>query len=189
MKICSRCQTPKALDEFHRQHTSKDGRKAACKICLTAIQNERSARLRANPEYWEKEKARQRELRKHPGKKAAEREAQLKYRYSTHGRAVRLYLSAQKRAKKSGIPFTITAHDVEIELLKAEKKFGDVLPFDSTGKNRALTPSLDQIQAGGGYVPTNIRVIHLCWNAFRGDYFTDSEALDFAQRMMNVLNS
>lgn len=34
MKICKRCGTEKTLEEFSRQHTSKDGRRSGCKDCL-----------------------------------------------------------------------------------------------------------------------------------------------------------
>ena len=185
-QVCSRCGDTKDLDQFHIDKYRSNGRKSACKLCLRPLSKSRSAQLRANPVWWEAEKRKQRERRLDPNKKLTERHSQLKYRYSTHGRATCLFNSAKKRAAKSKIPFTITASDVERALNEADQKF-TALPFDHTGRNRALTPSLDQINPGQGYTPDNIRIIHLCWNMFKGDFFNDTEAIVFAKTMANIL--
>lgn len=47
MKSCTKCRTPKALDQFHTDKRAKDGRRSQCKACSKA--NTQSWRA-ANPE-------------------------------------------------------------------------------------------------------------------------------------------
>src|SRR5262245_32275963 len=68
----------------------RDGHRNECKPCFRSINNERNARdpekHRARVAKWQREnyeqyRARQREYRKRPGRKAADREYHLKRKY------------------------------------------------------------------------------------------------------------
>ena len=68
--------------------------------------------------------------------------------------------SARQRAKKAGVPITITAHDIEIPDFCPV--FGVRLEVGA-GKALSNSPSLDRIRPELGYIPGNIRVIS--WRA------------------------
>lgn len=51
MKCCSKCKIEKPLEDFAKSSAKKDGRTYACKVCL---ENDRKARLAANPERAQK---------------------------------------------------------------------------------------------------------------------------------------
>lgn len=187
-QICSRCGgKPKPLNQFHKDKARLNGVKPACKDCLCPISKSWSKKRRADPIRWEQIKKKQRDRRKDPIKKQAEKNSQLKYSQTIRGRAIHMWVGAKNRAVKSGIPFTITQEFVQEQLQEATDRFVIMgLPFDFSPENKGLTPSLDQINAGAGYTPSNTRVIHLCWNTFKGDWFTDAEAVQFAAKMIGV---
>lgn len=39
-KVCSKCRIEKELEEFYKKTAAKDGRKSACKVCLTPLNKE-----------------------------------------------------------------------------------------------------------------------------------------------------
>jgi len=41
LKTCTKCQTPKPIDDFGRQTKSKDGRKNYCKVCFGELNKSR----------------------------------------------------------------------------------------------------------------------------------------------------
>ena len=71
-------------------------------------------------------------------------------------RRYKMFHNAQHRAKRKGIPFSITIDDIIIPetcpLLNIEL-------VSSSDKNDPRNPSLDQIVPGKGYTPDNIQVI------------------------------
>lgn len=175
------------MDQFHKDKTRLNGVKSACKECLRPIAKAWSQERRANPNRWEQEKQKQRNRRKDPMKKQAERNSQLKYRQTIKGRAIRMWLGAKTRALRSGIQFTISQKFVQEKLQEATEKFANAgIPFDYSPENKGLTPSLDQTKAGKGYTPSNTRVVHFCWNTFKGDWFTEGEAMQFVSALANA---
>jgi 5-methylcytosine-specific restriction endonuclease McrA len=76
LKVCTRCRTPKSLDEFPKDKSKKDGRYPVCKVCRSPIANasyaarqpqereRRKARYHANPDKFRAESKRFRE--EHP---------------------------------------------------------------------------------------------------------------------------
>lgn len=186
-QTCSRCHIPKTLDEFHKDKSRANGIKPACKLCLRPISKNWSRSHRADPVLRQQVNTAMRERRKDPLKRQAERNSQLKYRQTTWGRSVRMWLAARKRARAANHLFTVTKEFVHQELQKATEIFEQLgVPFDYSPNNIGRTPSLDQIRPGGGYITGNVRVVHWCWNAFKGDYFTEEEAIEFAAGMIDA---
>ena len=74
--------------------------------------------------------------------------------------------NAKHRAKKKGLPFTITIEDIVIPdkcpLLGIEL-------VSTNDKRDPRNPSLDQVVAGNGYTPDNIQVISSRANWLKGD--------------------
>ena len=76
LKTCSRCQTPKSLDDFQKDKSKRDGRYLVCKLCRSPLANasyaknkegvavRAKARYDANPDKYRAESKRYREL--HP---------------------------------------------------------------------------------------------------------------------------
>lgn len=123
-----------------------------------------------------------------PKTKARRKAYLLRRRQSPMGRAQMLFVSTKSRAKKTGLPFTITRESVERLLLVADQKWAQLgFPFDYTSIGRkAFTPSIDQIKAGEGYTPGNIQIVPWFWNAFKNDYFTDAEAIQVCVKIADA---
>jgi chitodextrinase len=64
---------------------------------------------------------------------------------------------AQQRAKKSGLPFSITAKDIKIP--KRCPALGIVLKQGTGHRRIDSSPTLDRINPSLGYVPGNVVVI------------------------------
>ena len=81
-------------------------------------------------------------------------------------RRYKMYHNAQYRAKKKGIPFTISMEDIVIP--ETCPLLG--IPLVSTNNKRdPRNPSLDQIDPGKGYTPDNIQVISSRANWLKAD--------------------
>ena len=81
-------------------------------------------------------------------------------------RRYNMFHNAQHRAKKKGIPFTISMDDIVIPEVCPLLE----IPLVSTHDKRdPRNPSLDQIRPGKGYTPDNIQVISSRANWLKGD--------------------
>ena len=81
-------------------------------------------------------------------------------------RRYKMYHNAQHRAKKKGIPFTISMNDIVIPEVCPLLE----IPLVSTNDKRdPRNPSLDQIRPGKGYTPDNIQVISSRANWLKAD--------------------
>jgi hypothetical protein len=146
----------KPLSEFHKRKDSRDGYRNYCKECAAKIEKTRyetnhDAILVRNREYGRTHKRRRKEYVK-------------QYRIDNPEKA-RLYTAGQ-RAKKRGIPCTITTNDIIIP------EFCPVLGIKlelGKGKNKPGSPSLDRIKPELGYVPGNVAVISNRANILKGD--------------------
>lgn len=90
MKPCRICGEVKALDQFHRAATARDGHRGECKACFRAISR---ARYAANPDAaierarrWQKDnperhRENQRLRRERPDVKARERDGHLRRKF------------------------------------------------------------------------------------------------------------
>lgn len=96
------------------------------------------------------------------------------YAETTKGRALRLVLSAKKRALKGGLPFMIEVGDV-LPFLEAGTCQRTGIVFDLTaagdrGKRRPFAPSIDQVMPGAGYTKNNIEVVCWIYNVCKSDF-------------------
>lgn len=86
------------------------------------------------------------------------------YRQREHAnRALYLYRAAKSRARKRGVPFTITPADISVPTHCVVLG----IPLDS--RDRDHTPSLDEVVQGLGYVPRNVCVISGRANRMKSD--------------------
>ncbi len=91
-----------------------------------------------------------------------------------------LFNSAKARAKKKGLAFTITKDDV---VVPERCPYLDIEIQVCDGVHCDTSPSLDQIIAGGGYVPGNVEVISYRANAMKRDA-TPEELVMFAKKIL-----
>jgi hypothetical protein len=85
MKKCKICGEVKALEEFYKQPTSRDGHDSKCKICTCKVAEERRIRLSADPAWL------LREAERHRAKTA---------KYIAEGRAKKLTTEKQRERLK-----------------------------------------------------------------------------------------
>jgi len=103
--------------------------------------------------------------------------------YQGTAQEFRMWNSAKGRAKKFGIPFTITVDDIVIPELCPVLGI-PLIP--SAGRASDNSPSLDQITPRGGYILGNIVV--MSWKANRiKNNFTSMELKSVAKWMDNNL--
>ncbi len=81
-------------------------------------------------------------------------------------RRYKMFHNAQHRAKKKGIPFTITIDDI---IIPERCPLLNIELVSSSDKNDPRNPSLDQIVPGKGYTPDNIQVISYRANVLKWD--------------------
>jgi len=80
-----------------------------------------------------------------------------------------LLANARQRARRYGVPCTLTRADVR-ELLTPMRCAATGLPLiPNTGKGKpsALSPSIDRIEPARGYVPGNVRLVCFRFNEVR----------------------
>lgn len=92
-----------------------------------------------------------------------------------------MWLGAQQRAKRSGIPFEITVEDIQIPavcpVLGIPLERGDIF-------TQPNSPSLDRIRPGEGYTPGNIAVI-----SHRANRMKNDATLDDLKRLVDWLQA
>jgi len=143
------------------EYFKEAARKAAAK---------RKQKLASEPELLEKEKERSREYAK-----KSRRRNPVKHMLS----------DAKKRARQKGIDFTLKESDLEIP---------EICPvlgiplFRGEGKRSHNSPSLDRVNNGLGYIPSNVRVISLRANQLKNDATID-ELKRIVQYMEDSLNA
>jgi len=158
-KVCTRCQKLKPLDLFHRDRSLKDGRRAYCKECLS--------------EYYRSRPDKNKEQRKiyRDNNREKIRKIGISYRSTTRGQASALHKTAQQRATKLGVPFSLPPEWVIQRILYGKCEVTD-LPFDIKQKGKRFlspfAPSIDRIDPAEGYVPSNCRMVVWGYNAAKG---------------------
>jgi hypothetical protein len=119
-------------------------------------------------------------LRSDKGKAFAQRR-QIRYAETLKGRAYLLYVSAKQRAKKYGLPFTIT-HENLVEKLSSCNNTceitGSPLIFEKwrNARQNPYAPSIGQRIPSKGYTPENIQIVALWYNRMKSD-LSDMEAI------------
>ena len=81
-------------------------------------------------------------------------------------RRYKMFHNAQHRAKRKGVPFTITIDDI---IIPEKCPLLNIELISSSDKNDPRNPSLDQIVPGKGYTPDNIQVISYRANVLKWD--------------------
>lgn len=84
-----------------------------------------------------------------------------------------LWLAAKRRAKKSGVPFTIEVSDIVIPETCPLLGIPIIRRTGQGHKGNPGAPSLDQICPGEGYTPDNIMVVSKRANAIKSDATPD----------------
>lgn len=99
-------------------------------------------------------------------------------RQTEDGRVQELYNNARQRAKKRGLPFTITRDWIR-GALSAGRCAVTGLPFEWSSRS-PYAPSLDQIDPVGGYTPGNTRITVAIFN-YAKNIWTDNDVIKLAE--------
>ncbi len=120
------------------------------------------AAARATPKVKQQKAAYYAKHRERPEFKARRAKYIAEYSTSPEGRAAQLLSGATARARKKGLPVSITREWITKRLLVGVCEISG-LRFDFTAANGGgpYSPSLDRIDSTGGYTTGNTRVI--CW--------------------------
>jgi hypothetical protein len=183
------CKRTLPLDAEHfyrdrgRANFDFPGFQGSCKECS----KEKTKKwAEAHPEYAKKKGKEKYDPSKNGARYQKYREDYLKRRsndrVSVQGRLKELFGSARTRAKRAGLPFTITIEWVLDAFEKQDGKClltGIPLAFERNPYglrfHRPFSPSLDQIKPGEGYTLENTRlvcvVVNLALNRFGEDVF------------------
>jgi len=149
VKECSKCNTPKPLDNFSKNARASFGRDAWCKKC-------HSDYTKATPEY-QASLVRARNNRAHtkaPRVRGKNKPASI------------MYWKALDRAKQRGLPFTISKSDV---VIPSHCPVLGIPLQPGTGVLTDNSPSLDRIIPELGYVPGNVIVVSHKANRIKTD--------------------
>lgn len=159
MKACSKCGAVKSLDEFHRQTSKKDGRRAQCKVCccsatLAFYHRNRKHFLDYAKQYMKqpRNRARSNGLRKQRHLKDPRR---------------RILTDAKGRAQRSGVPFDLKLDDISIP--SHCPALGILLHSGGGKRQKDCSPTLDRIIPGLGYVRGNVAVVSWRANRLKSD--------------------
>ena len=116
-------------------------------------------------EWWAKNKAVQRERRKHrPGDKEKRVVAAKRRRLTNRGWLLSILTKVRQRARRKGIECTVTAKDLVFP------EFCPVLGipiFLTAGQFTDNSPSIDRIDPLRGYVPGNVSIISFRANSIK----------------------
>lgn len=161
-KRCSKCGYRKPVSEYYAKATGRAGLQSWCKECCRTLVNDKH---RADPEKYRAGQAEDR---------AANPERGMLY-------------AARTRAKRKGIPFTLTLEDI---FIPERCPLCGVKLTRNTGKRGPgnASPALDRSDPGKGYVPGNILVIcHACNR--RKDDMTGEQHIEFGRQIIEVYQS
>lgn len=101
---------------------------------------------------------------------------------------MRLLVSARSRAKKSGVPFSITKADVVIPARCPLLGIKLMVRTDGKYGGAPYSPSLDQIVPKKGYVPGNVWVISWRANRLKGETMPE-DLVKFALAILREFSS
>lgn len=157
-KQCNMCQEHKALFEFSKNKSSKDGLQYRCRSCDNKYQSDRRNKNKeATLQYG--------------------REYQSKRRQNFEYRLKMLLNASKQRAVLKNREHTLTLDDIK-ELYPKDGKcpvFGFDLEFNSAGF-RETSPSIDRIDSTKGYTRDNVQIIS--WKANRLKAYATVEDLE-----------
>lgn len=181
VKACSKCLQVKPLTEFHRINRvgdSRDGHRAVCKACLKVYFR---GHYYKNRDHMVAVRSIFRAQNNYKIKFI-----NLQYRKTQDGQACALHNSAQARAKRRGLPFSLSK-EWFLERVKAGVCEVTGLPFviDQKGRHLAhvFAPSVDRIIPRIGYTPENSRMVIWCYNAAKG-HGVDGDVILMARALL-----
>lgn len=157
-KTCTVCQMTKSLTEFRKWSVgSRDGYRPLCKPCQRTYEMQ-----------WRAENRERLRLAR-AGRAEQAKAYSLKHREKYRARV--LIAECRRRCAKKGIAFDLDQFEAQIQA-RIDKGVCELtgLPFDLTTKERAFSPSLDRIEAGGPYTHDNIRIVIFAVNALLGNW-------------------
>lgn len=110
--------------------------------------------------------------------------------YILYRQAYTLVSSAEYRARKKGIEFSLTTEWVMNKLKNPCPRTGVTFTFSNNGSDysgrKPTCPSLDKIDPYKGYTPDNVQVVCWWYNVSK-QQFTDAEVLEFCKRVTNQI--
>jgi hypothetical protein len=191
-KRCCCCGEVKALSEFYKNKTTKDGLADNCKNCAKAYREKHREKNKAYSKAYRKENLEHEKERLRAYYETNREEVKLRgevYRkinsekikvrskaYRDNRRDLYALNGVKKRAKQKGLDFDITVADVippefcPVLGLKLERGKGTTLPN---------SPSVDRIDPSKGYTKENIQVISQLANSMKQNA-TPEQLLMFA---------
>ncbi len=187
-KVCPKCGEFQEDTCFFKCAARLDGLSIWCKVCSREYQlRYKASHPNAAPEYHKLYYSINREkiLKRQKDKNGNIREDLAAY-HREHSSKLRvthpercLWRAAKARAKKKGVPFSITVSDIVIPLtcpiLGVPLEIGKA-------KGNPYTPSLDRIRPELGYIPGNIAVMSNRANTIKS-YGTGEEHYKIAKWM------
>jgi len=110
-------------------------------------------------------------------KSATVKESQRRYYKTIRGRAIAIFREAKYRARRKGLPFTITKQMIENRISNLTCSItGDTLNLKTFKRyTNPFGPSLDQRVPGKGYTPKNSQIVSVWYNRFKNN-LTDKQA-------------
>lgn len=103
-------------------------------------------------------------------KRESDKRTRVRRKQTPRGRLVRLVGKARLRARAAGIPFSITADDLQMPATCPVLGIPIDLAPNAAWGNR---PSLDRIRNSQGYVPGNVEVISFKANSWKSTMSAD----------------
>lgn len=174
VKVCIWCKGAKLLDEYHRAPDTRDGRVGKCKKCMSAYTKPRAAAgAETRRNYRTKNRAKVSAIQK-------------AYRRTKYGRGSALWRSAQQRAQKRGLLFTLPRAWVA-DRIKSGVCEVTGLRFAELGdcyKAGPFAPSIDRIDPNKGYSEANCRMVVWAFNAAKGSAGTDADVMTMARALL-----
>ena len=166
-KTCTKCGKEKSLKEFAKNVHGRFGNQAICKSCdskrakIYLSRPENLQRRHASCAKWYR-------LNKN-SVRARKRSDYVKRR------AVHLAWEAKRRAARKGVPYLLTAEDVNQLQTVIDAGACQITgtPFDFEMDRAWNSPSLDRIKPGNGYAPGNVRVVCRAMNFAMGEWGED----------------
>lgn len=178
MKICSKCNQEKPLEEFYKDSNSSDGKRSTCKSCIKISNKEYYSKNKNSDKYTSyvssyrlenKEKTKIYNSEYQKNNKDTLKIYKREYQEENYKKTA-LY-RARNRAKEANVPMTITESDIpDIPEFCPVLNIPLVKSINLPTKN---SPSLDRIVPSLGYVPGNIQWISYKANIVKNDLSLD----------------